>query len=117
MNESEVPPPRRSQLGTLPPEAESRLPRDPRLPSDTDPDSVGVRLAALSDSLHDENGLVHQLFAEVERRAAERHKELIAAVKHVAEEQLRTTSALERLQPEHEQHAARLRMLEGSRTR
>jgi hypothetical protein len=32
------------------------------------------RFGDLSDALHDENGLVHRLFAELERKAAKREQ-------------------------------------------
>jgi len=72
------------------------------------------RFGELSDALHAPDGLVHRLFAGAETQAAERHKEVMTALRHLSDGLLDVSGRLAKLEPEAERHEARLTLLESN---
>jgi hypothetical protein len=103
---------------TLPPAAETHIPAPARVPTGLLPTdridplaSLAERVGDLSDALHDPDGLVHRLFAEAEQRAAERHREVMSALRHVIDNQVEGLARLDKLEPRVDEAEARLHLV------
>ena len=106
---------------TVPPHAETHIPSAPPLPTRTDRDptepapsqldQMGERIANLSDAVFDPAGLLHALFAELDRKAALRHEETMRTLTTHANGQIELSDRLAKLEPEVERHDAELRIV------
>lgn len=102
---------------TLPPARETQIPSAAPLPRDTlraDPiASLSDRVGDLSDALHDPDGLIHRLFAAAEERAAARHCQLLQVLGHVSNQVVELTAIVNKLAPEQERQAAKLKLIQS----
>lgn len=113
---------------TVPPEAETHIPGPPGMPSDlrvptTEPapdelTEIGQRLASMSDALFDPNGLLHMLFAGLKERQRLDHEETMRSLtaisqtlRDVVDNQLDGLARLNKLEPQVEEHGARLKVV------
>jgi hypothetical protein len=109
---------------TMPPAGETHIPGPAKLPSEfarterpSPVDDLARRFGDLSDALHDENGLVHRLFAELERKAAKReqraqrrHRQVMKLLTTIANGVADLSARVSKLEPP-ETHAARLSLV------
>jgi hypothetical protein len=93
----------------------SAEPAPPTGPPPSPMDAVHARLAAVEDHLVSPGGLLHNLFAGLERRAQERHEivmrgqeEIMRTLTTIANGQMDLSDRLAQLEPEVERHGARL---------
>lgn len=95
----------------------STLPPDAKVPTDLMPSAGELRdltrrFGELSDALHDPEGLLHRLLAAMEEKAAERHRDVLAALATVANGQVDISGRLQKLEPEVERHDAKLKLVD-----
>lgn len=106
------------------------IPGPPPLPTGTGPtepstgppptqlDQIEDRIAKLEDALYSPDGLLHTLFASLDRKAQERHEvamrgheEIMRTLTTIANGQSELSDRLAKLEPKVEEHEAELRLV------
>jgi len=103
---------------TLPPASETHIPGPARTGFEsarTEPidriDDMGRRIGELSDALLQPDGLLARLIADLDKRNADRHAEVMKAHATVADQVLALTEQVAKLVPEVERHETALRIM------
>lgn len=118
-------PPADDERPTVPPAAESRIPKPGRLPTGLLPTervdpltAIADRVGDLSDALHDPDGLLHRLIGDLvakgakrEDRAQRRHREVVRLLRHLTTEVVLLNQTVAKLVPEQARHAALLQLV------